>query len=103
VELRNFLNITHPLLIKVQLREKCKHIKKDHSEHQKLCFSCIAWNQSVISGFGSQHTTATVTYFPSTNVFSVLLNFFSWHKSPLWARASSLSRLHGHTQTHHTR
>jgi hypothetical protein len=27
----------------------------------------------------------------------------SWHDSPLWARASSLSRLHDHTQAHHTR
>jgi hypothetical protein len=31
--------------------------------------------------------------------------FFSiqWRNSPQWARASSLSRLHDHTQTHHTR
>jgi len=30
-------------------------------------------------------------------------NCFSWHGFPsFWARASSLSRLHDHTQTHHT-
>jgi hypothetical protein len=29
--------------------------------------------------------------------------FPPWRKSPWWARASSLSRLHDHTQTHHTR
>ena len=29
--------------------------------------------------------------------------FFSWHFSPQWARASSLSRLHDHTQTRHIR
>jgi len=29
--------------------------------------------------------------------------FVSWRLSPQWARASSLSRLHDHTQTHHTR
>ena len=27
---------------------------------------------------------------------------FSWRNSPQWARASSLSRLHDHTQTHQT-
>ena len=26
-----------------------------------------------------------------------------WRNSPYWARASTLSRLHDHTQTHHTR
>jgi hypothetical protein len=26
-----------------------------------------------------------------------------WRNSPQWARASSVSRLHDHTQTHHTR
>jgi hypothetical protein len=29
--------------------------------------------------------------------------FFQWSNSPYWARASSLLRLHDHTQTHHTR
>jgi hypothetical protein len=29
--------------------------------------------------------------------------FFPWCNSSQWARASSLSRLHDHTQTHHTR
>jgi hypothetical protein len=28
--------------------------------------------------------------------------FFPWRNSPQWASASSLSRLHDHTQTHHT-
>jgi hypothetical protein len=30
-------------------------------------------------------------------------SFFPWHNSPCWARDSSLSRLHDHTQTHHIR
>jgi hypothetical protein len=29
--------------------------------------------------------------------------FFSWRNGPLWARASTLSRLHSHTQTNHFR
>ena len=29
--------------------------------------------------------------------------FPPWRKSPQWVRASSLSKLHDHTQTHHTR
>jgi hypothetical protein len=28
--------------------------------------------------------------------------FFQFGSSPQWARAPSLSRLHDHTQTHHT-
>ena len=30
------------------------------------------------------------------------LRLFSWHNSPWWTSASSLSRLHVHAQTHHT-
>jgi hypothetical protein len=30
-------------------------------------------------------------------------SFSPWRNSPQWTRASSLSRLHDHTQTHHTR
>ena len=45
------------------------------------------------------------------NQFQIMANylhyhlyvFCPWRKSPQWARASSLSRLHIHTQTHHTR
>jgi hypothetical protein len=38
--------------------------------------------------------------------FSTLLLYFlfcsSWRSSPKWAWATSLSRFHDHTQTHHT-
>jgi len=32
-----------------------------------------------------------------------MTNFCPCHDSPQWAMASSLSRLHDYTQTHHTR
>ena len=38
-----------------------------------------------------------------TLFFFHFLFFFSWRVSSYWARASSFSRLHDHTQTHHTR
>jgi hypothetical protein len=36
-------------------------------------------------------------------IIIAIIIFFPWHKSPQWARSSSLSRLHDHPQTHHTR
>jgi hypothetical protein len=48
-----------------------------------------------------------VTEYVSSAILS--LHFFlthfvsSWPNSPQWARASSLSKLHDHTQTHHAR
>jgi len=33
----------------------------------------------------------------------ILSFFFSFRNSPWWATASSLSRIHDRTQTHHTR
>jgi hypothetical protein len=39
----------------------------------------------------------------SVNSSRIILNyiFVSWCNSPQWAKASSLSRLYDHTQTHH--
>jgi len=34
--------------------------------------------------------------------FDEMIFFLPWHYSPQWAKASSLSRIHDHTQTHHT-
>lgn len=32
----------------------------------------------------------------------ITLKYFPWHNSPLWSRASSLSRFYDHTQTHYS-
>jgi len=50
--------------------------------------------------FGRRLTTALFQCISAT----FISNFFLlWPNSPWWAKASSLSRIHDHTETHHTR
>ena len=55
--------------------------------------------------FGEQYKSpsSSLCNFVHSPVTSSLFFFLPWRNSPQWAKVSSLSRIHDHTQTYHTR
>ena len=69
------------------------------NSNPEIRFHCSLW----VSGSTSTHTQTV----DSLSIIHVLNNFriffLPWRSSPKWVKASSLSRLHSHTQTCHSR
>ena len=71
-----------------------------HLGHNSYC-SAATWVQSrTVYPFHIIRRLVSELLFPNTQKLQYLL---PWRSSTQWANASSLSRIHDHTQTHHTR
>ena len=84
--------------VAVRLNLIFKKVRDKQVSEQKKCYIlCYKFSNHIV--------TLQVLKFTSNSLTEndLTYNFFPCRNSPYWARASSLSRLHYHTQTHHTR